>query len=109
MPIHTMQRDERYFPDPLTFMPERWTDEKPEYIQDKRAFMPFGTGIYGCVGQKLAMMEMRSVTANLLRNFEIEFAEGEKGEACENETKDCFTLCVGKLDVRLRARKGLEV
>ncbi|CBX98473.1 hypothetical protein LEMA_P098820.1 [Plenodomus lingam JN3] len=106
MPIHTIQRDPRYFRSPLTFLPERWTDEQPDAIIDKRAFMPFGFGAYSCVGQRLAMMELRSVTANLVRQFELSFAEGEDGSAMEMESRDCFTLNVGKLDVRLLARDG---
>ncbi|KAH6637784.1 cytochrome P450 [Boeremia exigua] len=104
MPIHCIQRDARYFSSPLTFLPERWTDEQPGAVRDKRAFMPFGTGVYGCVGQKLALMELRSVVANLIRLFEIGFAEGEEGQCVEAESRDCFTTNVGKLDVRLTPR-----
>jgi cytochrome P450 len=108
MPIHCLQRDPRYFVRPLQFMPERWTDEQPDAVIDKRAFMPFGTGVYNCVGQKLAMMELRSVTANLLRAFEISFAEGEDGSAIE-KSRDNFTISVGKLDVRLKQRYNVPV
>lgn len=73
-------------------------------VVDKRAFITFSTGPYNCVGQKLAMMEMRSVTANLLRNFEIELASDEDGSAIVGDSQDCFTLNVGKLDVRLSPR-----
>ncbi|KAF2129891.1 cytochrome P450 [Dothidotthia symphoricarpi CBS 119687] len=104
MPIHCIQRDPRYFESPLEFMPERWTDEKPEAIMDKRAFMPFGTGVYSCVGQKLAMAELRSVVANWMRLFEMEFAEGEDGSTIVNESRDCFTTNVGKVDVKLTPR-----
>lgn len=104
MPIYCLQRDARYFATPLTFLPERWTDEQPDAIIDKRAFMPFNTGVYNCVGQKLAMMELRSVTANLVRGFEMSFAEGENGREILEKTRDCFTTNVGKLDVRLKPR-----
>jgi cytochrome P450 len=87
-------------------MPERWTDEAPECIIDKRAYMPFSTGPYNCVGQKLAIMELRSVTANLVRLFDMRFAEGENGRSVESETQDCFTLVVGSLDVELTRRDG---
>jgi cytochrome P450 len=103
MPIHTIQRDERSFPEPLKFMPERWTSEAPEYVKDRRAFIAFSTGVYNCVGQKLAMMEMRVVMANLLRSFEIEFA-GDMGKAVVKESRDSFTLSVGALDVKLTPR-----
>lgn len=104
MPVHCIQRDPRYFAEPLTFMPERWTDERPEAIIDKRAFMPFSTGVYNCVGQKLAIMESRSVTANLIKLFEISFAEGEDGKEILEKSRDCFTTNMGKLDVRLKPR-----
>lgn len=104
MPIHCIQRDPRYFQKPLEFIPERWTDERPEAIIDKRAFMPFNVGAYNCVGQKLAMMELRSVTANLLRQFDISFAPGEDGTTIEEDSVDCFTTNVGKLDVKLTPR-----
>ncbi|KAF1837964.1 cytochrome P450 [Decorospora gaudefroyi] len=104
-PIYTLQRDARYFQDPLTFMPERWTDERPGAVIDKRAFLPFITGVYNCVGQKLAMLEMRSVTANLVRRFEMGFAEGEDGRTIEDGSRDCFTMNVGKLDVWLTERE----
>jgi cytochrome P450 len=104
MPIHSLHRDARYFSQPLTFLPERWTSEAPDAIIDKRAFMPFSTGVYNCVGQKLAMMELRSVTANLVRLFEVSFAEGERGQRIEGESRDCFTTNVGGLDVKLVSR-----
>ncbi|KAF2466583.1 cytochrome P450 [Lindgomyces ingoldianus] len=107
MPMHTLQRNPAYFPDPLKFMPERWTDEASStHLLDKRAFMPFITGPYNCIGQKLAMMEMKSVTANLVRAFEMRFADGENGESVEQDTKDVFTLNVGKLDVKLTLRSA---
>jgi cytochrome P450 len=104
MPIYCLQRDPRYWADPLEFLPERWTDEAPEKIIDKRAFMPFNVGVYNCVGQKLAMLELRSVVANLIRSFEISFADGETGKDILENTRDCFTTNVGKLDVKLKPR-----
>lgn len=117
--MHTIHRDARYFSSPFTFAPERWTEPETAttesktsstqlYTADRRAFMPFGNGPYSCVGQKLAMVEMRTVAANIVRTFEIRFADGEDGSGMEKGTMDCFTLCVGTLDVKLRSRKGTE-
>lgn len=104
MPIYSLQRDPRYWEEPLSFLPERWTGERPGAIIDKRAYLPFLTGPYNCIGQKLAMMELRSVTANLVRSFEIAFADAEDGYTIENKSRDCFTMNVGKLDVKLTPR-----
>lgn len=86
-------------------MPERWTTDNPNAIIDKRTFLTFSTGPYNCIGQKLAIMEMRSLVANLVRSFEITFAEGEDGSTIENKSQDCFTMTVGKLDVKLTPRR----
>ncbi|RAR07325.1 cytochrome p450 [Stemphylium lycopersici] len=104
IPMYSLQRDARYWVDPLTFMPERWSAANTSAIKDKRAFLPFLTGAYNCVGQKLAIMEMRSVVANFVRQFEVGFAEGEDGGCIERESRDCFTMTVGKLDVKLTPR-----
>jgi cytochrome P450 len=78
------------------------------YTATTSAFMPFGVGAYNCVGQKLARMEIRSVVANVVRSFDIAFADGETGRSMERETIDCFTTCVGTLDVRLTPRRNGE-
>jgi cytochrome P450 family 628 len=109
MPIHTIQRDPRYFKEPLKFMPERWLDENAEeWIRDKRAFMPFSTGTYKCIGNNLAMMEMRVVVSNLVRRFNVKPAEGEDFRRIEKETMDTFTLCMGALSVVLTRRSPKE-
>ena len=104
MPPHCIHRDPRYFVDPLVFLPERWTNEQPEAIIDRRAFFPFSVGPYNCVGQKLAMLEMRSVTANLISSFLINFADGEDGTDIMERSRDNFYITVGKLDVKLTPR-----
>lgn len=105
MPIHTIQRDERYFKNAKAFMPERWLEEnQAEWIKDKRAFMPFSLGTFKCIGNNLAMTEMRAVTANLVRKFDVVAAPGEDYDAIEHKTKDTFTLTMGKFDVVMTPR-----
>ena len=53
-PIHTIQRDERYFKDATKFVPERWFEEnQAEWIYDKRAFLPFSYGSYKCIPERV--------------------------------------------------------
>lgn len=47
-----------HFPEPLNFDPSRWADMNLREAPD--AFMPFGAGGRGCIGQRFAMTEMRA-------------------------------------------------
>ncbi|KAF2757755.1 benzoate 4-monooxygenase cytochrome P450 [Pseudovirgaria hyperparasitica] len=103
IPIHTLQRDERNFGMPLEFIPERWTDH-PELVKNADAFMPFSIGPYGCVGKQLALMEVRSVTAHILHEYNVRTAPGFTQENFLKEKKDCFALELGPLELIFEPR-----
>lgn len=68
-------RDPEYFPRPTNFDPDRFIDGTlNDKIADKPssfAYIPFSAGTRNCIGQKYAMLEMKSVISNILRNFEL--------------------------------------
>ncbi|KAI1383740.1 isotrichodermin C-15 hydroxylase [Hypoxylon trugodes] len=54
------------------FHPERFTGD-PKYATDAReAFKPFFTGSRDCIGQNLALIEMRLILARMVFNFDIQ-------------------------------------
>jgi cytochrome P450 len=65
------QRDERFFPDPLRFAPERFAPENIKQI-DQFAYFPFGAGPHICIGKSFAMMEIPLVIATVLQKYEVE-------------------------------------
>lgn len=44
-----IHRDAQFFPDPESFNPDRFTDEKRAY--DEEMYMPFGVGPRNCIGE----------------------------------------------------------
>ncbi|KAL7497595.1 hypothetical protein ACHAWT_005898 [Skeletonema menzelii] len=54
--------DERFFPQPDSFIPERWLSDSDLYVSDEaqKAFMPFGAGRHLCLGFKLADLVLKS-------------------------------------------------
>jgi cytochrome P450 len=50
-----MHRDERFFPEPERFLPERWTGEFYRNLP-KGAYFPFGVGERLCLGMRFAWM-----------------------------------------------------
>lgn len=64
---------EQNFANADEFRPERWleTDERRDGAHKPSGFMPFGSGPRYCPGRKLAMLQIKMVTAMLCRDFEI--------------------------------------
>lgn len=75
---HPLHRDPTYWPQPEKFLPDRWlvAPEDPLYPV-KGAWRPFEFGPRNCIGQELAMMEMKIVLLMVLQEFNIEIAYEE--------------------------------
>ncbi|KAF8861636.1 cytochrome P450 [Acephala macrosclerotiorum] len=83
---HTMHHDATLFPDPNSFRPERFLPPNhpwhPESFQSqssipKDAYRPFEKGPRGCIGQELAMLELKIIMAMTVRKFDVEAAYEE--------------------------------
>jgi cytochrome P450 len=71
--------DEKYFPNPLGFDPERFSPERAEQQSLGRAFMPFGVGAHMCVGQLLATLEATIFWHELLSRCRISLRRPYEG------------------------------
>ncbi|CAD8189333.1 unnamed protein product [Paramecium pentaurelia] len=65
--------DVKNFSDPFKFNPDRWNKQ----IIDPFIFLPFSTGKRNCIGQHMALMEVKCLLIYLLMNFEVSLS-GEK-------------------------------
>jgi cytochrome P450 len=61
-------RDERVFPEPMVFRPERWVDEPPP---PAGAFFPFGLGNRRCLGEAFAWSEGVLCLKALLKRYRV--------------------------------------
>ncbi len=73
LPIVT-HRDERFFPDPLRFDPERFAPERASQI-DPCAYFPFGVGPHICLGKTMTLEQLPLVLGALLQRFEVTLAD----------------------------------
>ena len=75
MNLWGMHRDARYYPDPESFNPDRWTPEFAASLPPL-AYMPFGTGPRRCIGASFAQMEMLTVLGGMAQRFHWDLLPG---------------------------------
>jgi cytochrome P450 len=67
-----VQRDPKHWPEADKFLPERWTAQEGDLLYPPRGvFRPFEFGPRNCIGQELAMLELKIVLATTMQEFNI--------------------------------------
>ncbi|KAG5898054.1 hypothetical protein JTB14_001761 [Gonioctena quinquepunctata] len=70
IPYMAIQRDEKYFPDPQKYDPERFSGR--DHNVDGLVFLPFGAGPRNCLGERFGLLSTQLALIHILLNFEVE-------------------------------------
>jgi len=70
IPIIGLHYDPKYWPNPMKFDPDRFSNENKSNI-DSITFQPFGSGPRQCLGYNLANVESKVLLCHLFRNFNL--------------------------------------
>uniref|UniRef100_A0A7E4UQX7 Unspecific monooxygenase n=1 Tax=Panagrellus redivivus TaxID=6233 RepID=A0A7E4UQX7_PANRE len=68
--IASLLYDDRYFPEPHSFKPERFIDENGAF-KSHPALLPFGLGKRVCLGEALAKMELFLLIGNMFNRYKF--------------------------------------
>lgn len=114
---YTFHTDPKYWPRPSEFLPERWLpftslpDTYSENLQpsEKEAWRPFSRGPRVCIGQELALTELKLVLALTAREFDVasmyeEIDRERKGKIHLHGDRAWMTM-----DILGRPREGMPV
>ncbi|KAI8274562.1 Trichothecene C-15 hydroxylase [Colletotrichum sp. SAR11_57] len=78
IPHWAMYHSSSNFTEPESFIPERWLGD-PRFETDQReGRKPFSFGPRNCIGMNLAYIEMRTILARVIWNFEMRLADESK-------------------------------
>ncbi|KAI6782258.1 uncharacterized protein J7T54_008344 [Emericellopsis cladophorae] len=78
LPPYVMGLDDDIYERSGDFVPERWYS-RPEMVKHPDAFMPFLAGSESCIGRRLAYMQLATLTAQIITQFDVALAPGEDG------------------------------
>ncbi|XP_004427620.1 PREDICTED: sterol 26-hydroxylase, mitochondrial [Ceratotherium simum simum] len=71
---YVVSRDPSIFPEPESFWPQRWLrncQSETFGVQHPFGSVPFGYGIRGCLGRRIAELEMQLLLTRLLQQYEV--------------------------------------
>jgi pentalenene oxygenase len=72
---YTLHHDDRSYPDPEVFDPDRWNPDRTAEIPPY-GYIPFGLGQRSCVGDSMAMTALLIVVATLMSRWEFHGVAG---------------------------------
>ncbi|XP_076913434.1 cytochrome P450 76C1-like [Bidens hawaiensis] len=93
--VWSIQRDPRYWDNPLEFNPDRFLKNHWDYSGNNLKYFPFGSGRRHCPGLPLGEKMLMYVLASLLHSFDWSLPKGEENDFLE------------KFDITLKKRNPL--
>ena len=98
--------DEKVFPEPYKFLPERWIESTPEHLKEmNKSWFAFGAGARSCVGKNISIMEMKKAVPQLYRNFSLSLADPKK----EWKTKNSWFVQQSDVIINLERRENSNI
>jgi cytochrome P450 family 110 len=99
MALPVVHTDERVFPDPLRFAPDRFLGRTYAPAE----FLPFGGGHKRCMGPAFGLYELEVTVATLLRAFDV---AAKRDRASASRPRTITVVPRDGVDLVLRARRG---
>ncbi|KAF7998237.1 hypothetical protein HCN44_009635 [Aphidius gifuensis] len=95
MAAYMTHRDKNHWIEPDKFNPDRFLSN---FVKERHpySFVGFSGGLRGCIGQKLAIMSLKTIIANVIRKYKLN----------TSQKLDDLKL---KMDISIRSRCGYKI
>ncbi|KAK8767454.1 hypothetical protein V5799_005762 [Amblyomma americanum] len=77
VPVYALHHDPQYFPDPLTFNPERFNEQNMASIHPY-TYLPFGAGPRNCIAMRFALQTVKLSVLHTIKNVQLVRTEQTK-------------------------------
>jgi sterol 14alpha-demethylase len=91
------------FPEPDSFMPDRYEKPRQEDLVNRWTWIPFGAGRHRCVGAAFATMQIKAIFSVLLREYEFEMVQ--PSDSYRNDHSKMVVQLAQPAKVRYRRRR----
>ncbi|KAK3686994.1 Lanosterol 14-alpha-demethylase [Vermiconidia calcicola] len=124
-------RIDDHFPEPMTWEPHRWDESPaskythlaPAHVKEGVAeetedygyglvskgaaspYLPFGAGRHRCIGEQFAYVQLQTILANLIRDFNFYNVQGKEGEVVGTDYSSLFSRPLNPAVVRWERRE----
>lgn len=98
IPAWGMQMDEKYYPEPHIFKPERFLDEKNKNFSEK-PYMPFGEGPRICIGTRMGKTQTKVGLVLLLQKHQYKLAPQHIGKEIKYSANSFVPASAGGLQL----------
>ncbi|MCH9722002.1 MAG: cytochrome P450 [Actinomycetia bacterium] len=92
------------FPEPDSFLPDRYNKPREEDVLHRWNWIPFGAGRHRCVGAAFGTMQIKAIFSVLLRQYDFEMMQSS--ESYRNDHSKMVVQLAQPARVRYRKRTG---
>lgn len=103
IPNYAIHYDERYYPNPHEFQPERFGEENKKPFKDM-PYLPFGDGPRVCIGLRMGKMQTKMGLIAMLRKFNFDLACDKLRSGMKFNPKSFVMMPLESLNLKVTLR-----
>lgn len=107
IPIFSLQRDAKYYPNPDKFDPSRFfTENRSGKTIVDMPYLPFGDGPRNCIGLRMGKMSTKVGIASILQKYKVELGKQHIGKELKFSPAGAALTPTTGINLKIKMRNG---